>query len=358
MIARFLEVSLRSVSLGDGKPKAFRTVRRQAAILTMSKLKIGIIGAGYIGGVHASILARDPRVEIAAICDLVPEAAQRLTSTCGARAVNSALDVIQTCDAVYITTPNTKHTELAIAAAQAGKHVFCEKPMATNLADAQAVLDAASESGALFQVGHNRRFAPVYATLKQMLETTHTPHSAHVKMNRGELLNPDWVGDPQITGGFLYETTVHMFDMMRFLFGEVAMLHAIGTTHEYPEVDDFSVLLEFANGMHATFASSADASWHFPFERVEVFGHHTTIVTREMESIVYTEGLDGKHVERSMHQLAKEEKWGYLQEDKSFIDSIVEGKPAAVTAVDGLKSVELVEACYRSVHSAQQVRLV
>ncbi len=322
----------------------------------MTKIKIGIIGAGYIGGVHASILARDPRVEVLAVHDLLPEMAQRLANTCNAKSVVSAADAIQNCDAVYITTPNTKHTELAIMATKSGKHVFCEKPMATNLADAEAVLSAAQNSEAVFQVGHNRRFAPVYTTLKQMLQTTHPPHSAHVKMNRGELLSPSWVGNPEITGGFLYETTIHMFDMMRFLFGEVSMLQAIGSTHEYPEVDDFSVLLEFANGMHATFASSADASWHFPFERVEVFGHHTTIATREMESIVFTEALDGKNVEQSMHQLAKEEKWGYLQEDTRFIDSIVDGKPAAVTAEDGLRSVELVEACYRSVRSREAVR--
>jgi myo-inositol 2-dehydrogenase/D-chiro-inositol 1-dehydrogenase len=134
------------------------------------------------------------------------------------------------------------------------------------------------------------------------------------------------------------------------------MLQAIGSSHEYPEVDDFSALLQFASGVHATFASSADASWHFPFERVEVFGHHTTIVTNEMESIVYTEGLDGKPVEHSMDQLGKEEKWGYAQEDKIFIDSIVEGKPPAVTAFDGLKSVELVEACYASVRTGEAVR--
>jgi myo-inositol 2-dehydrogenase/D-chiro-inositol 1-dehydrogenase len=230
--------------------------------------------------------------------------------------------------------------------------------MATNVDDANAVRDAAVKSRAVFQVGHNRRFAPVYTRLKQMLETTHAPHSAHVKMNRGELQNPAWVGDPNVTGGFLYETTIHMFDMMRFLFGEVTIIQAIGSTHEYPEVDDFSVLLQFASGVHATFASSADASWHFPFERVEVFGHHTTIVTNEMESIVYTEGLDGKPVEHSMEQLAKEEKWGYAQEDKSFIDSIVEGKPPAVTALDGLKSVELVDACYASVRTGEAVRFV
>ena len=324
----------------------------------MSKLKIGIIGAGYIAGVHASILARDERVELASIHDIIPEAARKLAGSCNTRTAESAAVVIESSDAVYITTPNTKHTELAIAASLAGKHVFCEKPMATNMAGAQAVYDASVKSGAVFQVGHNRRFAPVYTKLKQLLETTHAPHSAHVKMNRGELQNPAWVGDPNITGGFLYETTIHMFDMMRFLFGEVTNLQAIGSTHEYPEVDDFSALLQFASGMHATFASSADASWHFPFERVEVFGHHTTIVTSEMESIAYTEGLDATPIEHSMDQLGKEEKWGYAQEDKLFIDSIVEGKPAAVTAFDGLKSVELVEACYRSVRTSESVRFV
>ncbi|HYJ87606.1 MAG TPA: Gfo/Idh/MocA family oxidoreductase [Pyrinomonadaceae bacterium] len=322
----------------------------------MPKLRIGIIGAGYIGGLHASILLRDERVELVSVHDVMDEAAGRLASTCNARSAKSATEVVERVDAVYITTPNTKHTELSIAAALAGKHVFCEKPMATNMAEGQAVLDAATKSGAVFQVGHNRRFAPVYTKLKHLLQTTHAPHSAHVKMNRGELQKPEWVGDPNVTGGFLYETTIHMFDMMRFLFGEVTMLQAIGSTHEYPEVDDFSVLLQFASGVHATFASSADASWQFPFERVEVFGHHTTIVTEEMESIVYTEGLAGKPVEHSMDQLAKEEKWGYAQEDKSFIDSIIEGKPPAVTAFDGLKSVELVESCYASVRTGEAVR--
>lgn len=322
----------------------------------MTKLKIGIIGAGYIGGVHAAILARDERVQIAAVHDVAHEPAQRLANTCGARAAQSAQEVIESCDAVYIATPNTRHTELAIAAAQAGKHIFCEKPMATSLAEAQAVLEAAGKSDAVFQMGHNRRFAPVYTTLKRLLTESHLPHSAHVKMNRGELLQPEWVGDPQITGGFLYETTIHMFDMMRFLFGELTMLQALGSSHEYPETDDFSVLLRFAGGMHATFASSADASWLFPFERVEVFCHHSTITTREMESLVYNEALDGRNIEQSMHQLAKEEKWGYLQEDQSFIDSITRGLPPAVTAEDGYKSVELVDSCYRSVSTGEPVK--
>ena len=324
----------------------------------MSKPKIGFLGAGYIAGVHASILARDDRVEIAAVYDIKKRQAVPLAQSVGAAVAHSVAEVLATCDVIYITTPNTQHTELAILAAEERKHVFCEKPMATGINDARRVLKAVERSDRAFQVGHNRRFAPVYAELKRMLTETHRPHSAHVKMNRGELLNPKWVNDPKITGGFLYETTIHMFDMLRFLFGEVKSLQAIGSKHEYAEIDDFSGLLVFESGMHATLASSADASWLFPFERIEVFCHHATIVTREMESLVFSEGLNGKHSEHSMHQTSKEEKWGYVQEDRAFIDSVVNGTPAPVTAFDGYKSVELVSAVYQSVKNGKPVRFI
>lgn len=322
----------------------------------MPKLNIGFLGAGYIAGVHASILARDGRVRVAAVYDVDKARAKQLATATGAQVAHSVAEVMSICDTVYITTPNTQHTELAILAAEERKHVFCEKPMATSVADAKRVLAAAQKSKEVFQVGHNRRFAPVYAELKRMLTETHKAHSAHIKMNRGELLKPEWVGNPKITGGFLYETTIHMFDMMRFLFGEVSTLQAVGTKHEYPETDDFSVLLKFANGMHATLASSADASWLFPFERVEVFCHHATLVTREMESLVYSEGLESKHTEFSTHQLSKEEKWGYAQENRAFIDAISNGSKPPVNATDGYLSVRLVDAVYESVRTGKIIK--
>ncbi|MEK6325539.1 MAG: Gfo/Idh/MocA family oxidoreductase [Acidobacteriota bacterium] len=323
----------------------------------MAKLRVGIIGAGYIGGLHAAVLARDDRVRVAAVHDPIGERAERLAGSTKSDVARNVEELFEAVDAVFITTPNTKHTAIAQAAIDAGKHVFCEKPMSTSIADARAVLNAASGSVAVFQVGHNRRFAPVYTTLKQMLSESGPPHSAHVKMNRGELINPEWVGDPRVTGGFLYETTIHMFDMMRFLFGEVASLDAAGSSHEYPETDDFSVLLRFESGIHATLASSADAGWLFPFERVEVFCHHRTFTTREMESITRSDGLDGKHFTQTMQQLSKEEKWGYAQEDRAFVDSVVDARPVAVTALDGFKSVELVDACYRAVRTGERVHI-
>jgi len=314
-------------------------------------IRVGIIGAGYIGGVHAGILARDKRVKLVAIHDLIPERAGQLAASHSAIAVASPLELLERSDAVFITAPNTKHVSLAIAAIETGKHVFCEKPLATNISDARKVFDEANNSDAVFQVGHNRRFAPVYVELRRLLTGTHAPHSAHVKMNRGELLKPEWTGNPEITGGFLYETPIHMFDMMRFLFGEIESLHAVGSTHEYSEVDDFSVLLKFASGMHATLATAADASWLFPFERVEVFCHHATLVTREMESLIVSSNLEGHFTEQSMQQVAREEKWGYAQEDRAFIDAIANGTPAPVTALDGLRSVEIVNAVYEAVRT-------
>ena len=320
-------------------------------------IKVGIIGSGFIAGVHAGILARDERVRVTTIHDILPDRAQQLARAHEAVVASTPDEVMEGSDAVFITTPNTRHVPLALAAIDAGKHVFCEKPLATTIADAQVVYDKTKSSNSVFQVGHNRRFAPVYATLKRLLTETHEPHSAHVKMNRGELLKPEWTGDPEVTGGFLYETPIHMFDMMRFLFGEVETLHAIGSSHQYNEIDDFSVLLKFKNGMHATLATAADASWLFPFERVEVFCHHVTLVTREMETLVWSSSLEGHFSSESMQQTPREEKWGYLQEDRAFVDSIVNGTAPLVTAFDGLRSVEIAHAVYESIRSGAPVQI-
>lgn len=323
----------------------------------MDNIRIGIIGAGYIAAVHADVLSRDDRVRLTAVYDVVPACAERLARSHGGTPVATILELLERSDAVLITTPNTQHVSLAIAAIETGKHVFCEKPLATNVADAQRLFEKSKDMRGVFQVGHNRRFAPVYVELKRMLSESYTPHSAHVKMNRGELLKPEWTGNPEITGGFLYETPIHMFDMMRFLFGEVESLHAIGSRHEYNEIDDFSVLLKFASGMHATLATTADASWLFPFERVEVFCHHATLVTREMETLTSSSDVEGNFAVQSMQQLPREEKWGYLQEDRAFVDSIVNNSPPLITAHDGLMSVEIANAVYESVRTGAPVQI-
>jgi myo-inositol 2-dehydrogenase/D-chiro-inositol 1-dehydrogenase len=321
----------------------------------MDKLKIGIVGTGYVGNVHGGIYAREERAEVAALFDIIPERAERTAKRIGGRVCSSREELLDICDAVLVCAPNKTHLEIASAAISAGKHVFCEKPFSIGIDDAKRLLEIAKTSGKVFQVGHNRRFAPVYVKLKELLADD-TAHSAHIKMNRGELINPVWTGDVDITGGFLYETTIHFFDMLRFQFGEIEELFAYGSQHEYPEIDDFSVIFKFKSGFHCTFASSADASWHFPFERIEVFCHHRTIMTEEMVRLFDCRGTDADFKTYSFHMADEEVRRGFAQEDSAFIDSILDGTEPLVTALDGYKAVEVVESVYEAIRTRNRIR--
>ena len=307
-------------------------------------LKIGLIGAGFMSGVHRANLERDDRVLISGIYDVDPTRA-------GALAVASVDDLLEVSDAVYVVSPNTTHVDMALKALAAGKHVFCEKPMATTLEDAQRLHAAVGASKTIFQVGHNRRFAPVYKNVKKLLETS-PAHCAHIKMNRGELQNPTWVGDSSVTGGFLFETPIHMFDMMRFLLGEIVSVQA-----RESRKDDFSMLVEFEGGQHATFVTSADTSWFFPYESIEVYGEYSTIRTEEMEKLEWRIGLDQPTSVENFANLTREEKWGFGEEDRLFVDAILNNGKPPVTSHDGLKSVEMTIAVYKSAKEKTAVRL-
>ncbi|NNF00187.1 MAG: Gfo/Idh/MocA family oxidoreductase [Pyrinomonadaceae bacterium] len=322
----------------------------------MDNVKIGIIGTGYIGNVHGRIFSGIKGAEIAALFDIVPERAERTSRTIGGKVCGSREELFDHCDAVLVCTPNKTHIEIATDAVDHEKHVFCEKPFAIGTQDAKKLLETAEKGTGVFQVGHNRRFAPAYAKLRSLLQEDEA-HSAHVKMNRGELKNPAWTGDVGVTGGFLYETTIHLFDMIRYQFGEIDELVAYGSQHEYPELDEFSIIFKFKNGFHCTFASSSDASWHFPFERIEVFCHHRTIMTQEMEQLIDSRGMDADFETHSYAMTEKEERWGYVQEDQGFIDAIREGKEPRVTALDGFRSVELVESVYNAIKTGRRIRL-
>jgi myo-inositol 2-dehydrogenase/D-chiro-inositol 1-dehydrogenase len=321
----------------------------------MEKVKIGIIGTGFIGNVHGRIYSGIDQAEVSALYDIIPEKAKKTSKVIGGKVCSSREELFENCDAVIVCTPNKTHLEIATDAVSHEKHVFCEKPFAIGIKDAEKLLKTANEGKGIFQVGHNRRFAPVYQNLRKFL-TEDSAHSAHIKMNRGELKKPVWTGDVNVTGGFLYETTIHLFDMCRFQFGEIEELVAYGSQHQYPELDEFSIIFKFKSGFHCTFASSSDASWHFPFERIEVFCHHRTIMTREMEYLIDSKGMDANFQTYSFAMTEKEERWGYLQEDKSFIESILQKKKPDVTAFDGYKSVELVESVYQAIETGKRIR--
>jgi len=322
-------------------------------------VKVGILGAGYIGGVHARNLSRDERVRLVGIADIRPEAAGRLAAEVGTRPLPDLAAVLhEGAEAVYVTTPNAHHVEPVVAALDAGVHVFSEKPMATTLEGARHIAAAAARSRARYQLGFNRRWAPAYAFVRDLIATGDLlPAMAHVKMNRGELQNPPWVSTTALTGGFLYESTIHLLDMCRYLLGDVAAVICHARTTAYQEPDGFAAILRCGAGPLVTFHSCAHATWAFPFERMEIFGPHQAVVTEEMERVTLSPGLGRESTARNYFQLPMDEKWGYRAEDRRFVDAVLAGQSPAVTAEDGLRATELVEACYRSARTGTEVRL-
>ena len=321
-------------------------------------VRIGIVGCGHMGTTHGHILAEDQRAEIVGVTDVRREAAEKLAAELGCDVYPNLTALLDKGpDAVYVTTPNALHREPVLTALAAGCHVFSEKPMATSLAEAEEIRQAVERSGLLYQLGFNRRFAPAYRFAKARIEAGFQPLSANVKMNRGELLSPPWVGDASLTGGFLYESTIHLLDMIRWLMGDVAEVICRAGANVYGELDDFSVLLTFTSGHHAVLSSSAHTTWAPPFERVELYGAHAQLVIEEMERAEFSPGL-GQPIQREDYcQLKLADKWGYREEDRLFVGAVLGENSVPVTAADGRAAVELVEAVYRSAAEGQPVGL-
>lgn len=312
------------------------------------RLRIGFAGAGFIANVHAGLVAADARVRVAAVYDADPSAAALFALRHGATVLPALDDLIGAVDALYICTPNATHAAIAMRALEAGLHVFSEKPMATSLADARLVHAAAlGARSRVYQAGFNRRFALVYKELRTRIASgVLAPTSALLKMNRGELQKPAWTGDPAISGGFLYETPVHMLDLARFLFGEPVEVICRARATVYDQLDDFSMLFTFASGMTAVLAASAHTTWLFPFERIEVYGAHMIAATEEMERITFGRGIGEAAETIDVAQAPFERRWGYAEEDALFVSAVLDGDPVAVGADEALRTTELVERCY------------
>lgn len=324
----------------------------------MDTLRVGFAGAGFIAGIHAEVLSRDPRVRVHAVIDPDLQRVTAFALNTGATVVPSLDDLLGEIDALYICTPNALHADTAVHALDAGVAVFSEKPMATSLDAARAVFEAAARASCVYQVGFNRRFAGVYRELKHRVESGDiTPTSALLKMNRGELQRPAWTADPLMTGGFLYETPVHMLDLVRHLFGEPVEVVCRARATVYDQLDDFSMLFSFASGMSAVLASSAHATWLYPFERVEVYGEHASIVTEEMERISFSTGVEQAALTIDFAQQPRDERWGYIEADGRFVDALCGVGESAVGAAEALATTALVERCYAAARDAAPTAL-
>jgi predicted dehydrogenase len=256
------------------------------------QIRVGLIGAGLIGQLHSMMLRyvadrTEQSVRVVSVADLSHPAAEHLAARWqGAQAFESAEEIIAdpSIDAIWICTPTAMHRQICIAAARAGKHIFCEKPLAMTAAEASEMAAAIKASGVISQVGLVLRFSPVYNVVKAMFEEDGVGKLLSVTMRddqdfptRGTHASA-WRNDPSLTaGGTLIDHSVHDFDLLTWMFGPVTSLYCrTRNVNGADGVEDFGATsMEFAGGWHGQLTSI----WHRMIarssnRRLEVFAEN------------------------------------------------------------------------------------
>jgi UDP-N-acetylglucosamine 3-dehydrogenase len=193
-------------------------------------LRVGVLGTGFAGSMHARSALVIDGAQVVAVSAVPLDGAAALAKECGAR-VASAEEICAAddIDLVIVATPTYLHAGHAIAAARAGKHVFCEKPLARTLADAEAMVRACDEAGVTLSVGHVVRFFPEYRQAKELLDAGTLGRPAIVTMTRGNFAvgtARGWYLDEEKSGGVVLDLMLHDLDTVRWWFGEPSRVYA------------------------------------------------------------------------------------------------------------------------------------
>ena len=345
------------MTVTDARPQA----RRGTGTVTL-----GVIGAGRIGANHAAIAARRIHgADLIAVCDPVADAAQRLAADLGAETADlDALLARPDLDAVLITAPARRHTDLVVAAAAAGKHVFVEKPMAVTLADADRAITAAADAGVVLQVGFNRRFAPAFAASRAAIDEGRigTP-----QLLRSLTRDPGpFTGDPSRIPQWtiFFETLIHDFDTLCWLNpgATPVRVHAFADALVAPaargsgHLDTAVVTIAFDNGAIATAEASFSALYGYDV-RAEVFGSAgmvTAGTARTSDMTLFD--ATGIHAETSRRDTDLLHA-AYLGELTAFVDAVRGGTPSVVPGEAARTALSVALAAVRSIETSAAVEV-
>ena len=324
----------------------------------VAQLNLGLFGAGRIGRIHAHNLTRSiPEAHLSVVVDISREAAERCAADFGIPSFGEEEARIMedpSIDAVVICSSTPTHPELIRQAAFAGKHIFCEKPLALDLQEIDDALEAVREYEVTLQVGFNRRFDPSFHQAREAVAAGRigTPHLVRVTSRDPEPPPAEYV---RASGGIFLDMTIHDFDISRFLAGdEIEELYATGSTLIDPaigqagDLDTAMVMLRFAGGALGAIDNSRRAVYGYD-QRVEVFGSEGQVVVgnRTSHQAVYSNG-QGVHGPLPLYFFLERYQESYLAEMKAFVGSVIEDSPPPVTGRDGRRAVELGLAAWRS----------
>jgi myo-inositol 2-dehydrogenase/D-chiro-inositol 1-dehydrogenase len=333
----------------------------------MSKrVRVAIIGAGRIGKSHARTLAfQTPGCELMVVADALEDAAKAAAAECRVERWTSDTDAVMAdpnIDAVVIASSTSSHAPLIIQAAQAGKDVFTEKPIALDLETTDSVLDAVEQSGVRLQVGFQRRYDKGYKRAKAMIAAGEL---GTIEMIRDAMRDPEPAPESYIAtcGGLYRDMTIHNFDNVRHLMGdEVEEVFTMATVAvdpmfaKYDDVDTSILTLRFRNGGIASIDNSRRAGFGYDC-RTEIFGSKGALMvgyTRDTPLLHLTpDGVKSDHVFWFLERFGE----AYVDELKDFVACILENRQPSVTGTDGRAAIALAYACEASRKENAPVKL-
>jgi myo-inositol 2-dehydrogenase / D-chiro-inositol 1-dehydrogenase len=251
-----------------------------SAATAVAPLGIGVIGVGRIGRMHAELLERQiPGAAVTAVCDAADALARDVGDALAVPVADGVEELLGSADvdAVAICSPTDTHADLLVAAAAAGKAIFCEKPVSLDLAEVDRALGAVEAAGVPFQIGFNRRFDPAHQAVRDAVASGRLGDLHLVRITSRDPAPPP-VSYIKASGGIFLDMTIHDFDMARYVTGsEVVEVFARGAVRVDPaigetgDVDTAVITLVHADGCLTTIDNSRQAVYGYD-QRVEAFG--------------------------------------------------------------------------------------
>ncbi|MDP3958735.1 MAG: inositol 2-dehydrogenase [Pseudorhodobacter sp.] len=324
--------------------------------------RLGLLGAGRIGKVHAKAISANAGAGLVAVADAFPAAAQAIADQygCEVRSIEAILEA-RDIDAVVICTPTDTHADLIEKFARAGKAIFCEKPIDLSLDRVKACLKVVRDTKATLMVGFNRRFDPHFGAVRAAIDAGTI---GAVEMVTIISRDPGAPPTDYITrsGGIFRDMTIHDFDMARFMLGEeisaVTAQASVLTDPNIAKLGDFdsvSVMLTTASGKHCTISNSRRATYGYD-QRVEVHGALGSVAAENQRPVSIEVATAAGYTRPPLHDFFMTRYTeAYAAEIATFVAAVAGHKAASPSGEDGLVALALAEAALKSVAEKRTV---
>jgi len=331
-----------------------------------TKVKIAVIGTGRMGSVHTRNIARQlPEADLVAICDIRLEIAQAVADELGIqRVVQDYHELLadKEIEAILIATSTDTHAFIIKDVAAAGKHIFCEKPLALELDKIDEALEAVKKADVKLQVGFNRRFDKSFQRVRAIVTSGEIGRPCILRITNRDPDFPD-MEFLRVSGGIFLDLAIHDFDMVRFQVGEVEEIYATGSVliepklKEFGDIDTDVVTLKFVNGAVGAIDNSRKAVYGYD-QRLEVFcSNGTAMANNEAETVTVKGNTDGFLSAKPPYFFMQRYAPCYVEEVRQFVECVRDGKPTPTTGADGRAAVVLGYAAWKSLRENRPVKV-